>query len=71
MIQKGYYKHFKGGLYEVRGISTDPDTNQKRVQYFPVGNLSLEYSKPLDDFISRKLLNGQYITRYQFISVKD
>ena len=44
MVSKGFYEHYKGGIYEVIGMSTHTETNERLVVYKDMsGNL---WSRP-------------------------
>ena len=47
MIQKGIYKHFKGGGYEVIGNAVHTETGEALVLYRAVDRYSPIYARPL------------------------
>lgn len=40
MVERGVYRHYKGGLYEVLGNAVRTETGEKFVIYRPVGVIS-------------------------------
>ena len=47
MVESGYYKHYKGNVYEVIGEATHTETEERLVIYRPVvGNLSEVWARP-------------------------
>lgn len=47
MIQKGIYRHFKGGGYEVIGNAVHTETGESLVLYRAVDRYSPIYARPL------------------------
>lgn len=49
MIEKGFYKHYKGNVYEVVGEAIHTETEERLVVYRPiVGDLSRIYVRPVN-----------------------
>ena len=46
MVEKGVYRHYKGGLYEVLGNAVHTETGEKLVIYRPVGVISKMWARP-------------------------
>ena len=46
------YRHFKGGLYIVKGLGVDPFTNEEKVYYSPIECLDNVYTRRLKEFLS-------------------
>jgi len=51
-IELGLYAHFKGPLYMVVGMSTDCDTQDPIVEYYPLYGEFKKSSQPLKRFLS-------------------
>ena len=45
----GLYRHFKGGLYRVRGFATHTETEENLVIYYNVRDLTL-WARPIEMF---------------------
>lgn len=57
MVEKGYYKHYKGNVYEVICEATHTETEEKLIIYSPVvGNLSEVWARPASMF--NDIVNG-------------
>lgn len=46
------FRHFKGGLYMVRGISINTETGEAMVNYSPINDMNTTWSRPHDMFLS-------------------
>ena len=46
MVERGVYRHYKGGLYEVFGIAKQTETEEPLVIYYPLGRRSELYARP-------------------------
>ena len=57
MIQKGIYKHFKGGGYEVIGNAVHTKTGESLVLYRAVDRYSPIYARPLKSW--NKMVDGK------------
>jgi hypothetical protein len=46
MVERGVYRHYKGGLYEVLGIAKHTETEEPLVIYYPLGRHSKLWARP-------------------------
>ncbi|WP_320130477.1 DUF1653 domain-containing protein [uncultured Sphaerochaeta sp.] len=65
-IEKGLYRHFKGGLYEVQDTVIDSESLATMVLYRPVGSKSL-WVRPYDMFVSLVERDGIMQKRFTFV----
>ena len=63
-IQKGVYRHFKGGLYEVVATVIDSETLKTMVLYRPLGN-PWWWVRPYDMFTETVDAGGKRVARFQ------
>ncbi|WP_196158283.1 DUF1653 domain-containing protein [Reinekea sp. G2M2-21] len=67
MLKPGKYRHFKGNEYEVIGTATHSETEETMVVYRTLyGNYDL-WVRPIDLFVSTKLIDGVEVPRFEFI----
>lgn len=71
-IKPGLYKHFKGGVYYVLGISYDTETEEPYVVYVHFGADSLGrdngiWHRPYAMFIGEKEVGGKLVKRFEYI----
>jgi hypothetical protein len=71
-IKSGFYRHFKGGIYYVIGISYDSETVMPYVVYMHFGMDSLGrnnaiWHRPYEMFVGTKEVEGKIVKRYEFI----
>ncbi|WP_372883253.1 DUF1653 domain-containing protein [Psychromonas sp.] len=66
-IKSGKYRHYKGNFYQVEGIATHSESEEKMVVYRPLyGNQSL-WVRPLDMFIEEVEVDGKKQARFVFV----
>ncbi len=66
-IKLGKYRHYKGNLYQVEGIATHSESEEKMVVYRPLyGDQSL-WVRPLEMFTEEVELDGQKQARFVFV----
>ena len=64
MIERGIYKHFKGGLYMVEGVARHSETDEALVVYRPLyGDYRLTV-RPLRMFQEDVEHEGQSVPRF-------
>ena len=52
VVLGGVYRHFKGGLYIVRGVGTHTETGEKMVIYTNLPDETQTWIRPYDMFVS-------------------
>ena len=66
-IRPGFYRHFKGGEYEVLDIAIHSETNELMVVYRCLyGDFAL-WVRPLDMFLATVDIDGKTTPRFQFV----
>ena len=60
---KGIYKHFKGGIYKVIGISNSCDTLEKQVIYLDKDNKC--WTRNYEEFFSLVEIDGKEVPRFE------
>lgn len=65
-MEKGFYKHYKGKLYEVIAIATHSETLEKMVVYKATYQKEGEnlWVRPMTIFNETITLNGQSVKRF-------
>jgi len=65
MIERGIYKHFKGGVYMVMGTAVHSETEELLVVYMPLyGNYQMMV-RPLKMFSEEVLHDGRLVPRFK------
>lgn len=67
MIKPGIYRHFKGNRYKVIGTAIHSETLEEMVVYIPLYGVGKTWVRPLDNFLSKKVVDGKEVTRFEFI----
>lgn len=67
MIKIGKYKHYKGNFYQVEGIATHSETEEKMVVYRPLYGDQALWVRPLSMFTENVEVNGTSQPRFAFI----
>ncbi len=62
-LSKGWYRHFKGALYEVLDTVIDSETLQTMVLYRPEGSTDL-WVRPYEMFVSSVVKDGVTMSRF-------
>ena len=62
--EPGRYCHFKGGEYEVLGVATHSETQERYVVYRPLSGDSGMWVRPLAMFVERVIHNGVEVLRF-------
>lgn len=68
LLKLGKYQHYKGNFYQVEGIATHSETEEKMVIYRPLYGDQALWVRPLDMFIEEVNINGEVKPRFAFIS---
>jgi hypothetical protein len=67
MLQPGRYRHYKGKDYEVIGVATHSETQEKLVVYRTLyGDFDL-WVRPLAMFTESVTVEGEQVPRFRFI----
>ena len=69
MIQKGFYRHYKGNEYEVIGVAHHSETQEDMVVYRSVSNHSEMWVRSARAFEENVEVNGEMVPRFKFLSV--
>lgn len=67
MVQRGYYRHYKGNYYEVIGEATQSETEEQLVVYRQLYGDFLLWVRPKTMFLENIMVAGQWVPRFQFI----
>lgn len=65
-LKKGWYRHFKGGLYEVLDTAINSETLETMVLYRPEGSSDL-WVRPYEMFVSFVVKEGVPISRFSLL----
>lgn len=67
MLKPGRYRHYKGKDYEVIGVATHSETDEKLVVYRTLyGDYDL-WVRPLDMFMETVMVEDEPLPRFRFI----
>ena len=68
-MKLGQYRHFKGGIYCVLGVSSHTETGEKLVVYFSLDDLEHKklYARPFTMFTDKVEHNGRIVKRFAYI----
>ncbi|WP_413700091.1 DUF1653 domain-containing protein [Psychromonas sp. KJ10-10] len=67
LLKLGKYQHYKGNFYQVEGIATHSETEEKMVLYRPLYGEQALWVRPLDMFTEEVNINGEVKPRFAFI----
>ena len=66
-IKPGKYRHYKGNLYQVEGLVTHSETEEKLVLYRPLYGEQSLWVRPLTMFIEKVEVEGVKQARFAFV----
>ena len=66
-LQLGKYQHYKGNFYQVEGVATHSETEEKMVIYRPLYGEGLLWVRPLSMFTEQVKVNEQSQPRFSYI----
>ena len=70
-LEKGIYKHYKGNLYEVLGVSQHSETLEHLVVYKTLYGDFSTWVRPLDMFQESMEKDGEQVARFEFVESID
>jgi len=71
VLRSGRYRHYKGGLYEVLGVSRHSETLEPLVVYRPLYNDSGWWVRPHAMFVGMLNVDGQDVQRFAWVGPAD
>jgi hypothetical protein len=63
-VEPGLYRHYKGNLYEVIGVASHSETEERLVVYRALYGLRGMWVRPFDMFVSEVLVDGERVRRF-------
>ena len=69
-LNLGFYRHFKGEVYEVLDLAQHSETQEDMVVYYNLVEKKT-WVRPLKSFLSKVLIDGAVVDRFTFIDKKD
>lgn len=66
-IQKGLYRHYKGGEYEVLDVAVHSETEELMVVYRPQYGDKKLWVRPLNMFAENILVDGHPVARFELV----
>ena len=66
-LKPGLYRHYKGKLYQVLGVSTHTETLEKLVVYIPLYGEGGYWVRPLAMFTEQVRIDGKSVPRFEKI----
>ena len=67
LIKLGKYKHYKGNFYQVEGVATHSETEEKMVVYRPLYGEQDLWVRPLEMFKETIEINGVIQPRFALV----
>lgn len=67
MLQPGRYRHYKGKDYELIGVATHSETQEKLVVYRTLYGAFDLWVRPLAMFTESVTVDGEQVPRFRFI----
>lgn len=69
-LQKGFYTHWRGDMYEVLDVAMHSETKEQYVVYRSCGHGNVTWIRPSWMFISDVVLDsGERVKRFQYVSM--
>jgi len=66
-IQKGLYRHYKGGEYQVLDVATHSETEELMVVYRPLYGEQNLWVRPLSMFAEKIEVDSRQVARFELI----
>jgi hypothetical protein len=70
-VQKGIYRHFKGREYLLIEIVNHSETLEKMVVYQALYGDFSYWVRPFDLFFEKVQVEGEWVSRFEFIKKQD
>lgn len=70
-LQRGVYRHYKGGEYEVTGVARHSETLEEMVVYVELYGEGETWVRPLEMFIETVEVDGEPCPRFEYIDTPD
>lgn len=70
-IQKGIFRHYKGGYYEVIDVARHSETLEDMVIYREIHDKATLWVRPFQMFFETIEIHGRKQSRFEFIKDKD
>jgi hypothetical protein len=68
MVKKGFYRHFKGMLYQVVGTARSSESiNDAYVVYQALYGTYELWIRPLSMFTEQVMVNGEFVDRFTYL----
>lgn len=71
VVKPGRYRHYKGGEYEVEGVATHSETEERLVVYRPLYGERGLWVRPLAMFVETVEHDGREVPRFAFLAEPD
>ena len=70
-LKIGRYKHYKGNFYQVEGIATHSETEEKMAVYRPLYGEGALWVRPLTMFLEEVKIEGKSQARFAYVDSED
>lgn len=67
-LKRGKYQHYKGGFYEVYGVSRHSETDELLAVYRPLYGSRELWVRPLNMFLESVEFDGEKIDRFKYVN---
>ena len=69
-LQPGFYRHYKGGTYQVIGVARHSETDEQLVVYRCVYDNNSLWVRPLAMFLETVLVDGRTVPRFEMYATE-
>ncbi|WP_349898386.1 DUF1653 domain-containing protein [Parafrigoribacterium soli] len=70
-VEPGLYRHYKGNLYEVIGVASHSETEERLVVYRALYGLRGMWVRPFDMFVSEVEVDGERVRRFAPVKAEE
>ena len=70
-LKTGKYKHYKGNFYQVEGVATHSETEEKMVVYRPLYGEGSLWVRPLTMFLEEVEVEGKSQARFTYVDSEN